>query len=299
MTGDAAVASLLDRCVFPPAGIAVECAVSGGADSSALLVLAVHAGLEVTAVHVDHGLRAESHQEVEVVRALADRFGARFRAERAEIDPGPDLEARARTARRALLAPDALTGHTADDQAETVLINLMRGAGLDGIAAMTPGGRHPLLALRRRDTEELCTQLGIDPLDDPMNRDRRFVRTRVRHELLPLMADISGRDSVPMLTRSADVARSAVETLDVLAGSLDPTACAELRAAPPGLAAIALRRWLSVGEEHPPSNAELTRVLAVARGEAVGCEISGRRSVRRTDGILRIEATNVAADERR
>src|SRR5205085_8899120 len=123
-------AALLGRCVFPGAGTVVTCAVSGGADSLALLVLAVGAGCEVTAVHVDHGLREGSAAEADLVRAAAARFGAGFVAERVMVAPGANLEARARAARYGVLPADVLTGHTADDQAETVLLNLLRGAGL-------------------------------------------------------------------------------------------------------------------------------------------------------------------------
>ncbi|MEI7547405.1 MAG: tRNA lysidine(34) synthetase, partial [Actinomycetota bacterium] len=134
---------MLTRCTFPPAGETVTCAVSGGADSTALLALAVAAGLHVTAVHVDHGLRPGSAAEAEVVRATATRLGATFRAERVELVDGPNLEERAREARMAVLPADVLTGHTADDQAETVLVNLLRGAGTRGLSAMRPGPRRP------------------------------------------------------------------------------------------------------------------------------------------------------------
>src|SRR3954468_66893 len=178
---------LLGRCRLPAAGTAVTCAVSGGADSLALLVLACAAGLDVAAVHVDHGLRPGSADEAPVVASAAARFGARFRAERVDVGDGPNLEARARAARYAVLPPDVLTGHTADDQAETVLVNLLRGAGIDGLAGMRQDGRRPLLGLRRRETRALCEQLGLPPVEDPSNDDARFVRNRVRHELLPLM----------------------------------------------------------------------------------------------------------------
>ena len=181
---------LLARCTFPPKGTVVSCAVSGGADSLAMLVLAVAHGCAVTAVHVDHGLRAGSEVESELVAEAAERFGAAFRAERVHVEAGPNLEARAREARRAVLAADALLGHTADDQAETILLNLMRGAGLEGLGGMRPG-RRPILALRRTETHQLCTDLGIDVVDDPMNRDPAFRRVRVRRELLPLLDDIA------------------------------------------------------------------------------------------------------------
>jgi tRNA(Ile)-lysidine synthase len=295
MTGDADVRSLLDRCCFPPAGSSVVCAVSGGADSSALLVLAVAAELEVTAVHVDHGLRPGSEAEATVVQDLAERFGATFRSERAVVEPGGDLEARARTARRLALGPDVMTGHTADDQAETILSNLLRGAGLDGLAAMSPDWHHPLLGLRRHETVELCEWFGIEPVQDPMNADPRFVRTRLRHELLPLMADISRRDPVPLLVRSADTARAAVAVLDELAKDVDATSTADLLAVSDTVAATALRRWLTNRDGHPPSSAELDRVMSVVRGDRTGCQISGGRTIRRTAGVLRIEQTHTPA----
>ena len=118
---------------------------SGGADSTALLALAVRAGLHVTAVHVDHGLRQGSSAEAAVVQANALRLNAAFRAERVDVQDGPNLEARAREVRYAVLPEDVLTGHTADDQAETVLVNLLRGASTSGLAAMRPGHRHPIL----------------------------------------------------------------------------------------------------------------------------------------------------------
>jgi tRNA(Ile)-lysidine synthase len=130
--------ALLTRCDFPPRGTAVTCAVSGGTDSLALLALASAAGCRVLAVHVDHSLREGSEGEAAVVAAAAQRFGADFRAERVTVDPGPNLEARARAARYSVLPPDVLTGHTADDQAETVLLNLLRGADPSAAAR-----RHP------------------------------------------------------------------------------------------------------------------------------------------------------------
>ena len=285
------VGSLLDRCTFPSAGSAVVCGVSGGPDSLALLVLAVEAGLQVTAVHVDHGLRPGSETEAEVVANAAGRFGAAFRAERVEIDPGPDLEQRARRARRAVLGSDAMTGHTADDQAETLLINLLRGAGPPGLAAMTPGPRHPILRLRRSETADLCREGGLDPIDDPSNRDRRFVRNRVRHELLPLLADISDRDPVPLLVRTADLSRAIVDDVDSLASQLDPADSRLLQQQPLSVASAALRLWLRDELDHPPSRAELERVMAVVRHEATACELTGGRRVARRAGTLRIEPT--------
>ena len=280
---------LLGRCRFPPAGTDVTCAVSGGADSLALLVLAVAAGCRATAVHVDHGLREGSAAEAEVVRDAAAGLGAAFRAERVHVGPGPNLEARARAARYGVLPPDVLTGHTADDQAETVLLNLLRGAGLDGLAAMTPGGRHPILGLRRKETAAVCRTAGLAPVADPSNDDPAHRRNRVRHELLPLVDAIAGRDLVPVLARQADLLREEAALLDDLAAVLDPTDAAALAAAPVALARRAVRRWLSAGCEHPPSSAAVERVLGVARGDARAAEVEGGRRVARTARRLRLE----------
>lgn len=279
---------LAARCDFPPPGTAVTCAVSGGADSLALLVLAVHAGCRVTAVHVDHGLRPGSAAEADVVRRAAERFGAAFRSESVRVPPGPNLEARARAARYAVLPPDVLTGHTADDQAETVLLNLLRGAGLDGLAGFAPD-RRPLRDLRRAETRALCRALDLTPVEDPSNDDPRHRRNRVRHELLPLLGEVAERDVVPVLARQAALLSDDAALLDALADALDPTDARALAAAPAPLARRAVRRWLRTGaEQHPPDAATVARVLAVARGEAVGTDVGGGRSVRRRAGRLRL-----------
>jgi hypoxanthine phosphoribosyltransferase len=289
------VADLLTRCTFPPPGTPVACAVSGGPDSLALLVLAAAAGCDVTAVHVDHGLRAGSADEADLVAAAAAKVGARFEAKTVAVEPGPNLEARARAARFAVLPVDVATGHTMDDQAETVLINLLRGAGADGLAGMAPGYRHPLLSLRRCETHRLCRAAGLDPVDDPSNDDPAFVRNRVRHELLPLCAEMAGRDPVPLLARQAGLLRDEVELLNALAaGTLpDPSDARTVARTPRPVARRALRTWLrsqTSGPDgaHPPSLAEVDRVLDVATGKAVGTELSGGRQVRRSKGRLRV-----------
>jgi tRNA(Ile)-lysidine synthase len=272
------------------------CGVSGGADSLALLVLAVEAGCAAVAVHVDHGLREGSAAEAHAVAAAAEGLGAGFRAVRVEVAPGPDLEARARAARHAALGPGAALGHTADDLAETVLVNLLRGAGPSGLASLRPGPRHPILGLRRSETAAVCAAAGLQPFDDPSNGDERFVRNRLRAEVLPLLANIAERDPVPLLARTAQLAAADADFLDELAGRIDPTDARALAAAPRPLAARAVRRWLAGtgagpgGEErHPPDRAAVARVLAVAAGGAVACEVAGGWRVARTGQVLRLE----------
>jgi len=288
------VAELSGRCSFPAPGTALRCGVSGGADSTALLVLAVGAGCAVTAVHVDHGLRAGSAGEADVVAQNAARLGARFERVTAVIEPGPNLEARARQRRMALLGAEAATGHTMDDQAETVLLNLLRGSGVDGLAAMRHGPRHPLLGLRRAETHALCEELGIEVVRDPSNDDRRFLRNRVRHELLPLCNAVSGRDLVPVLARQAALMAEEAKLLDDLAAGLDPTDARALVAAPPPLARRAARRWLRSPGGYPPDLAAVERVLAVAAGRGRATDLAPLRRVRRSRGRLVAEAAGPA-----
>jgi tRNA(Ile)-lysidine synthase len=266
----------------------VTCAVSGGPDSLALLVLAVAAGCHVTAVHVDHGLRPASAAEADVVRDAAFRYGAGFRAERVDVTPGSNLEARARAARFAVLPADVLTGHTADDQAETVLLNLLRGAGLDGLAGMRPDG-HPILALRRHETEAVCAAEGLTPVVDPTNADPGHRRNRVRQDLVAVLNEIAERDIVPVLARQAALLRDEADALDALAVALDATDACGLATAPAAVARRAVRRWLTAGQDHPPDAATVERVLAVARNEAKATDVGGGRRVARTRNVLRLE----------
>ena len=282
-----AIPELLDRCTFPPAGTAVDCAVSGGPDSLALLVLASEARCRVTAWHVDHGLRPGSAAEADVVAQTADRWGAAFEARTAHCEPGPNLEARARAARYGALPEGVLTGHTADDQAETVLLNLIRGAGLDGLAGIHPA-RRPLLGVRRHETHALCDALDLNPVQDPSNLNPAYRRNRIRHELLPQLCDIAERDVVPIIARSAGLMGGARDLLDELAASIDPADAKAIAQAPEPLARMTLRRWIQseTGAGHPPDAAAIDRVLAVARNEARSTEIGGGWRVTRSSQRL-------------
>ena len=293
----------------------VPLAVSGGPDSLALLVLAARAGLDVLAVHVDHGLRSGSDREAAVVAAAAARYGAAFEGRSVTVAPGPGLEARARRVRYDVLPAGVLTGHTMDDQAETVLLAMLRGAALDGLAGMrwqaggaagarssppvdtgppVAGPVHPLLGLRRSETVVLCAAEGLQPIDDPSNHDLRFRRNRVRHQVLPMLCDVAGRDLVPVLARQARLLGDDADLLEVLAAEVDATDARQLSAAPRPLARRAVRRWLRSGdtvpdaEFHPPAADEVARVLAVAAGTVRACELSGGRRVERHEGRLRV-----------
>ncbi len=283
-----ALEAWLPKCTFPDG--AVRCGVSGGADSLALMALAVASGCQVTAVHVDHGQRPGAADEAARVRTYAESIGAAFEAATVNVESGANLEARMRAARYGVLGPDAATGHTADDQAETMIINLMRGAGLVGLGAMQPGPRRPILSLRRSDTEAICALLGWESFEDPSNTDARFQRNRVRHEIVPLLNDVADRDVVPLLVRSSAHARDAAELLANQADALDPTNAKALAAAPVPIASMAIQQWVrsETGDEHPIDAASIARVLDVARGAAIAAEVTGGWRVSRSQQRLSV-----------
>jgi tRNA(Ile)-lysidine synthase len=281
-------AELLTRCNFPPPGSKINCAVSGGHDSMAMLLLAVLNGCEVTAFHVDHSLRQGSDQESKIVAQLAGQLGASFVSKTVKVEPGANLEARARDARFAVLPEAVSTGHTADDQAETLMINLLRGAGLQGLSGMRHNHSHPILNLRRSETEMLCRQLEITCVVDPTNADLKFLRNKVRQQLLPLMNEVSQRDVAQILARQADLFRDDSDFLDDLAKQIDPTDAKALLVAPIALARRAIRVWLT--ETYPPDAATVERVLDVAHGVTTACEIGMNREVRRSNQRLQINS---------
>jgi tRNA(Ile)-lysidine synthase len=241
----------------------------------------------VTAHHVDHGLRSSSSDEAAIAVNIAHSLDIHCVVHRVEVDASHNLEAHARAARHAVLPPDALTGHTLDDQAETLLIRLLRGAGSDGLSAITPVPQHPILGLHRHDTVALCDDVGIAPVIDPSNDDPSMWRNRIRHEVLPLLNDIAERDLVPILSRTADVLRHDAEFLNGLAAEIDPTDANALCDADPVLATRALRQWLT-RDGYPPNAAAIQRVLGVARGDAIACEIDGGIRIARKHRRLRI-----------
>ena len=203
-------------------------AVSGGADSIALLHL-LHAiapawRLALHVIHVDHGLRSDSAADARFVHELATRLGVTVHVERVQVGSG-SVEAAARIARYAALeayadrvgAARIAVGHTLDDQAETVLMRVLDGAGVRGLAAIPPvRGRiiRPLIEMRRDELRTLLTTEGLAWVEDPSNRDPKFRRNRIRHELLPLLVASYATDVVPALARVARLARESVDTME-------------------------------------------------------------------------------------
>jgi tRNA(Ile)-lysidine synthase len=217
------------------------------------------------------------------------------------VPAGPNLEARARTARYEALetaraehgATAVLVGHTADDQAETVLLNLLRGSAASGLAGMPFRRGHvvrPLLALRRAEVRAVCEQRGLVPVRDPSNDDLAFRRNWIRHEVMPLLERGAGRDLTPVLVRQADVLRAESDFLDALARAAWPgeagSRARDLAALPQALARRAVRCWLG---PPPPSLEEVDAVLAVAHDERRAIDLAGGRRVRRSGGVMHAE----------
>jgi tRNA(Ile)-lysidine synthetase-like protein len=190
------------------AGDPIVVAVSGGLDSTVLLELLVelqdaHRGV-LSVVSFDHGLRPAATHEVAVVGRIARAHGLDFRAVRLDLSPGPNLHDRARAARRAALAdaPIIALGQHEDDQAETVLGNLLRGAGTTGLGGMLvkdPPFVRPLLFERRDVLEAWARTEGLSWVEDPSNADSRRGRMR---ELWPALDDLQG-DARGALARAA------------------------------------------------------------------------------------------------
>ena len=269
---------------------------SGGPDSLTLLALARARDLDVFAVYVDHGLRRGTAHYARIVRAAALAVGADARVIEVAVDSRANLEARARDARYEALARAGaesgaaalLVGHTRDDQAETVLLGLLRGSGAAGLAGMAVERgslRRPMLGLRRADTHEICARLGFSPVHDPMNDELHHRRVWLRREVMPLLVRGAARDLVEVLARQAEVLREDDELLDALAAEHTLDDAVALSALPRALARRVVRRGLGLP---PPALSTVDAVLRVARGERRAVELPGGRRVERVGTHLHL-----------
>ncbi len=220
--------------------------VSGGADSTALLLtlcsLRRSLGIDVEAAHFDHGLSpaATAAAELRAVRSLSNQLGVRLHTGAGNVRAHAkskklSIEEAARVLRYRFLARTAAAGcdtvavgHTKDDQAETVLLHIIRGSGLRGLAAMAadaswplrlksaPRLVRPLLAVTRAETERCCAHAGVVPIKDPSNQSPAHLRNRIRSELTPLLRSYNPRIA-GALARLADAAALDVDALESLA----------------------------------------------------------------------------------
>ena len=320
------------RLGLPATRETVVVAVSGGADSVALLmaleelVKAKRLRVRISVAHLDHNLRKDSHADARWVYDLTKRLGLEVSLKTVDVahlakKSRDNLEQAARRARYSFLLKFAarkgyrvvVTAHTMDDQAETVLLNLLRGSGLDGLGGIEPSrafDESPLLLARplvswalRQDTTAYCEHRGIEYRVDEMNLDESFSRVRIRRQLLPLMESFNPR-IVDALSRTATLLREDNKALDVAAGRLlelsietDPKgkACSSLRYdllvhAQPALRRRALRLWLKHCRGHL-RRVERVHILAVEslllsnRGGRI-IELPGGATVYRKRGLL-------------
>ena len=205
--------------------------VSGGPDSVALLRVLIELGHEPAVLHVDHGLRGEeSAADAEFVRRLCGRLGVRCEVRRLGLAEGPNLQERARDERYRLArevsgavgARAVVAGHTADDVAETVLLNLSRGAGLRGLSGIPPVSGlvcRPLIERSRREVLRYLEYLGQDYRVDPTNLAAKYARNRVRLQVLPALEEIHP-GAARNLARAASLAREDLEVLEELAAEI-------------------------------------------------------------------------------
>lgn len=323
---------------LPTTNAGVVVAVSGGADSTALLlaldelVKSKTLKIKVFVAHLNHRLRGVASQEdARWVTTMAKRLGHEIAVGSVDVKKRAtrtrdNLEQAARRARYEFLAKTTrskgakliLTAHTMDDQAETILLNLLRGSGADGLGGiepvrpLIPGGEttlaRPLLSwARRHDTEDYCRLRGIEVRIDNMNADEQFARVRVRRQLLPLMKTFNPK-LVEGLARTAELLREDSTALDgaaarllELATELSPegegvnTALRLdlLSSAHPALRRRALRQWIRQCRGDL-KRLERTHVIAVESllfGERGGrvVELPGGSTVSRKRGLLRFE----------
>ncbi|MGF1665685.1 MAG: tRNA lysidine(34) synthetase TilS [Acidimicrobiia bacterium] len=276
----------------------VVVALSGGADSAAAAWVSQASNRPTRAVHVHHGL-AHSDMLAGAAAGVADRLEIDFDMVRVEVPAGASMELQARRARLGALEAAArsgewvVTGHTRDDQVETLLMRLVRGTGLDGLAGI-PAIRHPfvrpLLGLTRSSTRELATLAGLAWRDDPENLAPYHLRNRIRTSLIPAMEGTFGTAPAESLVRMARLIADDVAVLEEVARSLPferrpgevRLAIGAMLAVPPAVAARAIRAaFVELEPPYPPSAAVAADVLAVAGGRpgsAGAGGVSARRS---------------------
>jgi tRNA(Ile)-lysidine synthase len=297
-------------------------AVSGGPDSTALMVLAarwraaLRSGPKLIAVTIDHGLRPESAREARAVKRLAAALGVRHRSLRwTGAKPTSGLQEAARSVRYRLLAAAAratgarhvLTAHTLDDQAETVMIRMTRGSGLAGLGAMarntslaSAAGElllvRPLLGIEKARLIATLAAVGISFVDDPSNCDPRFARARLRSLMPALAAEGLDAQNLARLARRIRRAEAAIEfAVDAAAaavadGALRWTGSNPIRLDAPGFgrlpAEVALRllgRAITLAGDEGPVELGKLEALHDALGEALhNASPAGSRRLRRT-----------------
>ena len=266
--------SAIRRYEMVSPGDTVICAVSGGADSMALLwglyLLKEKLSIRLEAAHFNHKLRGEeSDSDAEFVRKFCDFHDIPLHLGAGDVVPGPKgLEAAARDARYAYLRTlngTIATAHTADDNAETVLLHLLRGSGLRGLGGVTPKSQgliRPMLDVTRAQVEEFLSENYIRHIEDSSNSGDAYLRNRLRHHVIPLLRR-ENPSIATGLSAAAQRIRADAELLDDLAADLDPRDVPALRDAPGPLRRRALERFLRENGFPEPSASHLEQAEAV------------------------------------
>lgn len=263
---------------------------SGGPDSLALAAAAAAENKDVRCVVVDHGLQDESAEVAERAVQTVQAFGLAAEIVRVDVPPG-NLEAAARSARyEALLAygSDVWVGHTADDQAETLLLGALRG-NPSGMAPRNGRVVRPFLDIRRADTVGACEELGLDPWHDPMNADPAFRRVAMRTQVLPLLSELIGGDAVPAIAATADRIAADQALIASLTDLAPTTSCSELAEDARPIRRRRLAAWL-LGQGVPVQGDQLDAVEALVvdwHGQGP-VAVAGGRAVVREGGQLAI-----------
>jgi tRNA(Ile)-lysidine synthase len=263
---------------------------SGGGDSVCLLDVALRLGAEVSALHVNYGLREGAGPDAAFCRELCEERGVALTVERVALHEG-NLQERAREARYALAERvaegDYAAAHTASDQAETVVYRLAVSPGSRALRGMAPRrGRlvRPLLAVTREQVRHYLRARGLRWREDPSNADRRFARARVRHEVLEVLRDLSPAAELT-IAETARQLRDEAEVLEQVAahaleeiGGGPAIPLAQLRSRPPALARLMLRALAEAAEGGPRSLSrdEADAILALgARGGTRSLDLGG------------------------
>lgn len=299
------------RTEFPDRNLVV--ALSGGADSGALAYLAQLTGQEVRLLHVDHGLTHSPQMKI-AAEAIAIKLEAPLETVEVTVPPGPSIEGQARRVRyRAFAAAVSesealLTGHTRNDQAETVVLNMLRGSGVRGIAGIPPFRPpnifRPLLDVSRSETREIAVLLGLAFRDDPMNLDPLLRRNAVRLEVIPFLERFNAQ-LTDSLARMANAARFDTEHLDAEAsqiaietrGQSVRVATGAVQLAEPAIVSRILSRMVRSIREGGPSGVELDRILRVLAGDSSSEQITPGIAVRKEGPMLVMTAESEISEK--
>jgi tRNA(Ile)-lysidine synthase len=282
----------LQRLLLP--GGPCTIALSGGADSAALAFLALRSGVGVDAVHVHHGFAA-SDQLADAAVVIAGQLGIDLEMTYVEMEPGASPENMARAARYRVLDnwPGlVVTAHTRDDNAETILMNLVRGTGISGLAGIPrhrpPVTWRPMLDITRSETREIATLAGLGFVDDPMNDDADLTRVFMRQQVMPLLREINPQ-SDEALARAASAVRADADYLESVVPESSGAIAASIVLTMPRPIAHRMLMGMLENAGISPSSDRLRRMWSVVSGQAQSQELSQGVSVVRRGALIFVE----------